>query len=626
MKHTLRIFISFVFTWVQVFLGTATAQAANPVAVKVPAQQMKDFFVQSGLTKKNVRLADFYAKTKSSIPADLRFEIELYLEMNPNAILPKLDIKTVKNGSTEDLQLSFTEKGQSGNLILAMKNGEVGKLSYSLKGKTVTKPMKYRDLVFPVRFMTELGGKGFARSEKTGFAQLLDSKQVAAFKMEDRNRYQNHIRELMEAAEKVQNKHMKRVTANPRKERKTSLLLDRVLSGDPAWAVEGAPKNGQLCLTMGWVGSYKSGICEPPAAAKSGSGNCYVCNPKIYNNSTFCSKTSVEAQAVGETSVGSCNKRFKDVVAKPSEGKVGTAEEIKKFHQESEAKQAELTKQINNLLLLCQEGNIQDKECADLRVRVQELRRENCAYLEDHPEAAGELRCYFDPTDKVQVAEEKSKQDAQEKAEAVAAAKAKADPTGTAAGGAGTDGTPSKETPAQISGEAEQPPVNAGRGEAPNYSACVNLPTSPSDLGCGSDQTRRKICDDGNGPVTYYRCECPPGTGIKQDTVYDVRCGSSGGNYAGSSSPSTRSSYTPRSAPAPKSWWEQGTSSNFLGPMLGLLGFIGITWLMNYQTKQQLAQQYQMLTPQPLAIAPPPVAGAALPTVSSGGAPVIQGR
>jgi hypothetical protein len=617
MKTYLRLAISFVFTWVQLCLAAPFAMAASSADV----QQMRDFFVQAGLTKKNVRLADYYAKTKSALPADLKFEIELYLELNPNALLPKLDLKTVKNGSSEDLQISFTEKGQSGNMLFSLKKNELGRLTYSLKGKTYDKPLKYKDVLYPVRFLTELSGPGFAKSEKVGFAQFLNQKQVAAFKLEDRNRYQNHIRELLNAAEKVQMKH-KKLTSNGRKEKKTSQLLEKILTGDLAWAESGA-KDAKACLTMGWVGNYKSGICEPPAAAKW--MGCYVCNPAIYGKS-FCGKTSVEA-GPDESSTGACNKKLTEIEKKPEQGKIATAEDIKKFMAENEAKQFELTKQVNLLLLLCQENGIQDKECADLRARVQELRRDNCRFIEDNPQMAEGLRCYFDPDDKIQAAELKKKQDDEKAAQEAAAAKEK---QGTISGsGKGTDGAPSKEAVVTTGGGSEQPPANErnqgprGGGYEQNNSACAGLPTDPSGLGCSQNEVREKKCNEGGTLTTYYFCKCQNGRGVSENSTENVRCES--GYVASTEGKPSR--YTPRTRPAPaqKSWWEQGTSSSFLGPMLGLLGFVGMAWLSNYQMKQQLAQQYQMLTPQTLQIAPPPVAPV-LPAYSPVGVPVIQSR
>lgn len=617
MRNFSRVFMSAIFTWAQ-FFALSPAIAASPQDVK----QMRDFFNQIGVTQRNVKLKDLYEKTKATLPQDLRFEIELYLEMNPNAVLPKIEMKTVKNGNKEDLQLNFTEKGQSGSLLLSLKSGEIGRLNYSLKGKTYSKPMKVKDLVYPVRFLTGLAGPGYARSEKVGFSQLFNANQVAALKVQDRQRYQNHIRELLEAAEKVQQKHiLKKVTGNSGKERKTS-MIEILISGDPAWA-NSTPKDGAACLTMGWTGAFKSGVCEPPKEAYRGSllNKCFVCNPAVYGRE-ICGKTQIESGS--DSTVGHCNSRIKEWEQKnpTKDGTIGSIEALKKKMADGRAQNEALTLEVNKLLLLCQTEGIQDKECKDLREKVSQLRRDNCAFIDDNPSLAGDMKCYFDPNDPIQAA--KAKADAEKEAAAASAVTVQV-------AGAGTDGTPGKtETITRaseaVAPEGGQPPENSAQtarpvGEERDYSICAGLPVDPSGLGCSQEQVRETQCIKGGESITFYYCSCG-----RESTARPTSCESSyadsgsrgSGGYERSSSRSTR-----EYRPVQRSWWEQGTSSNFMGPMLGLLGSLGMIWLSHYQMKQQLASQYSMLQPQVLQIAP---TAATLPSVSTGGMPVIQGR
>lgn len=631
MKSLNQIILSVLFTWVQFFaLAPAAASAKTPT--QDPNQVIKEYFQSLGVGQKPVLLSEVYEKTKAQLPMDLRFEIELYLEMNPKAQLPKVEFKTIKEGRKQVLQLNVVDKGQSANLKFNLRGQEVGRLTYSLKGKSYDKTMRVKDLAYPVRFLTELAGPGYAKSEQVGFAQLLHPEQVAAFKIEDRDRYRNQIRGLLDAAEKVQQKHQKKSASAAEKAKKTSSFVHPLLIIQRAQAQTTKASDGQSCLTLGHVSFFKDGVCVPPKSSYDILRKCYVCNHQIYG-AGICAQTSLEAGK--ESTAGICNQKVKDLIAKNGKDpkaneerykNVGTVEDLKKKNEEAKEELNQLTIEVNKLLLVCQaQPNVQDKECSDLRERIAELRKLNCQFIEERKDLAADLRCYFDPADPTQVAAAAEVLKKEDKLVVTGQPAAKATGTDGATTGVNAPANVATVTKAADLGAGEPPPNEAQREDrGSSASACAGLPASPASLGCNQDEVRDTKCFEGGRPTTYYFCDCYTGEGIAIDSTKPVRCdrGSYGSGRDNGTARGTRPSQT--SYKPQRSFWESAGSSQFMGPMLGLFGSLAMIWLSHYQMKQQLGQQYQMLQPQTLQIAPP-VLGS-VPTAVPGGAPVIMGR
>lgn len=130
--------------------------------------------------------------------------------------------------------------------------------------------------------------------------QGLTAKQIMKLKPLQRVQYFSHLRESVEAAQKV-------LDLQQKPQKKTSYLLHPLIAADLAWAAETAKSlQGQSCMVSGNLSVYEGGKCEPfpgspnqhhpPAQHSQCEGfsgkNRVACNPLFYgyqdNGRPFC--------------------------------------------------------------------------------------------------------------------------------------------------------------------------------------------------------------------------------------------------------------------------------------------------------------------------------------------------
>lgn len=606
MKKSSRRWISFVmpviFTWGQI----ASAYPQNDV----PA--LKNFLQRSGWAKGDVRLRDIYEMTKNDLPLDFRFEVERILEAQPNMKLPKVEVRMIKNGRFEDVQLIAQKGRQAATATLSFRGDTVASLAYPVNGKDVHKKFSMADIYSPVRMVAEAYGPGIGVADRLQFTRFLYKDELALLRAKDRLNYAEQVREALRLAEKAQQRMNggKEVPKKGKTPSKTSMLLDL---GIPSAVAAGASPSGS-CLVLGWIGTYKNGTCEPPAEAKD-ANKCpgtYVCSKILYGANAECGIVKFEKGQINSTAE-SCNMRNKD---NRYDFFLGI-----KSQEEFDQKMKELSLKINEIRLLCKEPkNEQIDECQELEKRMAELMKVNCGILAKWKEQFTDLKCQ-----------------APARAIAADAVPGKADERapGTDQGSLGA-ATPGADLPPEL----PQPDPNAGGRDGgddqygdhnttvayrspPAETApasqdlrggvhCEGLPLNPAGLDCAGGSVETISCNSNGEARTHYFCRC--GGGLRDKYARSAKpIGCEADRPASNESlvdkyrSRDRERRNSRRERPQKSWWEQ--NGGFQG-MLGGVMTVGVGLLAYYAQQQYMKQQwaayYQMYQPQQLRIAPPP--------------------
>lgn len=550
--------------------------------------QLKNFLQKSGWSKHKVKLRDLYQMTKHTLPLKFRFEVEMMLKQNPNLELPKIEIRSIKNGKFEDIQLIAQEGRQAATATLMFHGDQVAELTYAHGGKDIKKKLTYADLYNPVRMMSQVYGPGTGIADQINFTRLLYKDELALLRDKDRLRYSEQVREVLRLAERAQQEmDRKKEAPSKRGPKKTSsrgqvpLILQLLLSSPNANAAGQA--DGDACFTLGWVGTYKGGICTPPDEALDAKKcpGAHVCSKLFYGPNAECGKTK---PASVNSTAELCNARNKD---RPYDIFLGV-----KTQEDFDAKNAEISLLLNNIRAQCKEAkNEQIKECADMETRMAEIEQVNCDVLKK-TSSFNDLTC---STAAPELAG----------GPAIAGADTPVPPP-YEGGGLDGEGTPGNET--------------APATEAKPDPNCEGLPLSASGLDCAGGQSATITCNSQGEARTYYYCVCagdlrdrfsrsakPIGcdsTARKKYVEYDEK-----GRY--------KEKYKSK-----KTWWQKN------GGTVGLIGgvlTVGVGILAYYLHQQKMKEQwgayYKMMTPEPLKIAPPPVTAPVIP--GAPGVPVV---
>lgn len=577
------------FTWGQI----AQAYPQNDV----PA--LKNFLQKSGWTKGDVKLKDIYELTKEDLPLDFRFEVERMLEQNPNLKLPKLEVRMIKNGRFEDVQLIAQKGRESAIATLSYRGDNMGEISYAMGGKNIKKKLTYADVYNPVKMVAEAYGPGVGIADRIQFTRFLHKDELALLRPQDRQNYSEMVRDALRVAEKAQ-QTMNEKRPAPKKSKspsKTSLLINELIdqahaaNGDPA-----PPANGP-CLVLGWIGVWKNGQCEAPAEAKDPvkCPGTITCSKILYGANAECGKTKIEEGEANSTAE-ICNKRNAD-------NKYDFFSGIKS-QAEFDKKMKELSLKINEIRLQCEKVGSHVADCRDLEVRMAELMKVNCNILHKWKEQFTDLKCQA-PAKVVKAEEPKAVPPAGSLGKPVPGADlALPVPDKKPAQSGGRDNGDEEGTP---SDDKYSPAAPARPAENLNEGVrCEGLPLSASALDCAGGSTATITCNSLNEVRTHYYCVCGGGLRDKYSkSAKPIGCErDKPADYARDRDYSWR---RPTRERKEMSWWE--SNGGFQGMLGGILtigvGFLAYRAQQNYQ-QQQWGQFYNMYQPQVLRIAPPP--------------------
>lgn len=573
------------------FIFSQTAMAAKPPTPVEPLAHAKDLINKSGLTKKGAKLSDVFELTQDRLPLDFRYEVERFLQINPNFKLPQIDVRGVKNGNFEDLQMNFTHGKQSFSLLISLRGEDVGAVTYSLGGQNVHRKLTQADLADPVALMTSVLGQEQSLSRQFPFARLLYSEELASLKPEQAKAYLITLQQTIETMTKLQ----AAIVAGRAK--KTSLWQQVV--GEFALAAE-FQLAGKPCLSRGgWAGTFsdETGACKAPPQAlraqdpKKPNDLVETCNPAVYGG-TYDFRSAFPA-ADGTLSPGHCRSEAERMRFEPV-FKWAAADQL-----DSEYKR--VNDELNALSELCaREDSVKDKQkplCEQLAAHAERIRQENSAMLALRKGPPGSTAA-----------------------------------TGTATGASASTGTaPTTKSPGTPQDDREAGPRGPRdrQDRAAATTACQGLPIHSEDLNCGRGNPASISCLTANGPINRYYCVCQPGsTQVRAEGGKTIECRA--GRYGAYDRDQGRS---PRGEQAVGNWYDKPVSflKNNWAPLLALTGLVvgGMLLIKANESSQieQVNQYYKMNAPNTPQFAP--VSVTTLPTSGGVGGtafPTIPGR
>lgn len=441
--------------WLLSFTIALPAWALTPEQTKT----VQSFLKMTGVATRGVPWKEYYAKVEKDLPYDVRREMTLFLKQYPNAKLPKVKVTKLKEGSSEVVQLEFRVGRDQAFLRI-----ENGAQFATLKGVQAGQKFNVRigeyELKHPARFMAGLTGIQ-PWTEKVPTVQVLSSEEVKLLKPQERQKYIDRFRAVLEAAEKVQNS-----LDGKKKQSSDNRDFFWSLVNAPAWAggAEGGTGLSGNCIVAGSVGQYESNSCSPPADRRR--DTCVQCNPEIYGGKAPCIPFVGDSGRLPENATEQCNQQTESNKYAVFQG-VQNSQDVQKRKDSISGTLTNLTERCQEIADGAQQGtkwHDQPPTCVALNGRVQELRDVQCDILKQQGNQFPGLTC------------------------------------------SGGDSAPPVALPGPGNGDGGPPPPGVpGPGGSDGGGSCTGLPSNPEELKCTEAQRKPVNCGENS---TLYRCVC----------------------------------------------------------------------------------------------------------------------
>lgn len=247
-------------------------------AVSKPAQmQTRDFLEATEITKREVRLSEFFQKIQGDLPENVRGPLEQAVKLYPNAVLPKFTVTKINGTDGEqDIQVQFVKDKKSAVITIVGRGSVFAKVGSSV---ITNEDMKNPGLLF-AKLNKEFPDTTPKKALGYKF-KVLSSGDFAALPPKDQKDYIKKLRKVLESAE-----HLQTLRAATAQGKGYTGIFD-LLENEAFAASQGgdfvhnsaAAKEltvGASCIYAGHIADYgcKNG---PPKGGKCSSGNGYKC-------------------------------------------------------------------------------------------------------------------------------------------------------------------------------------------------------------------------------------------------------------------------------------------------------------------------------------------------------------
>ncbi|PWU16076.1 MAG: hypothetical protein C5B49_11015 [Bdellovibrio sp.] len=280
-KDAVRWLVIWSFSWSQV-----SAAKAPEISLQAKAlAAVKDQLRLTGIGNRKVKFKDFLARSKDTIPLDLRYEMELFAKGHPDYILPTADVRMIRQGRQDAIQITFTEGKESANAILNFKSlKDIGSFNYTKKGKSYHLLLNEDTAEDSVGLMNSVLAPGkVAVTKQMHFVRFLRARDIRQMRPQDQKNYLHDVSEIVTQMEKLQRAIIKSSKKSAlHKTFKT--LIEEAFADEPITAntlLAAGALDGTECPSYDWVGTLKNGKCQPPPEASATYCDGHVCNPDI---------------------------------------------------------------------------------------------------------------------------------------------------------------------------------------------------------------------------------------------------------------------------------------------------------------------------------------------------------
>lgn len=282
------------------------APLAQGKAVQTNREKINEFMKSSGLSK-GVTVGEYWKLVRHAYPAPLRGQLDLWVALNRNQMMPKVEATTVKDrNGKEQVRLTMSRDGKNMTLTLTGDKAKPVKVNnVALTAKELTNYKSYGALA--KKIMTEDPTMKKALPLKPlaviGQNPVLSFKEYKALTPRQRAEYLYKVRMTVQAAQRVY-KAKFGAQAAADIESKYQFAFE-FLFGENAEAAKASSLTGKPCVYAGYLTLYgENGSCGGQKegevhfkAAKSASiascpGQDQPCHPMVYgyksDGSNYC--------------------------------------------------------------------------------------------------------------------------------------------------------------------------------------------------------------------------------------------------------------------------------------------------------------------------------------------------
>lgn len=360
-------------------------------------ESYNQFFKQTGITKKEVKFSEFFAKTKDLYPEPLRKELEAFVKENPDVKLPKFAISKLKDSDgNENIELRYSSGSESNSVTLITGDNPVYKIG--------NRKIGYPEILLIDRvaqLLTSSAAKGSASTRAQGLVQtntevmqkmpvllLLSAEDFKKLPEASQRQYMTKIRELAASLESTGKAFEKKKILSGKKQKTSALNL----------LLPSAFAAGSSCMIGGWSSQNPDDPSRRAYCAQytvwpwdSGqstdlffdrcnycgrddqrlAGSCQnrwdiQCNPSVYGESAPCVNPRKVVNVTAE-----CNRRVPDVMLPFRNKKFASMDEFNKMLADA---YSPLETACRETVGKQQESADSKAECESLYARIKDVR------------------------------------------------------------------------------------------------------------------------------------------------------------------------------------------------------------------------------------------------------------
>lgn len=282
------------------------APLAQGKAVQSNRQKVNEFMKSSGLSK-GVTVGDYWKLVRHAYPAPLRGQVDLWVALNRNQMMPKVEATTVKDrNGVEQVRLTMNRDGKNLTVTLTGDKAKPMKVNnVVLTAKELTNYKSYSSLMKKIMTQDPTMKKALPMKPLAviGRNPVLSFKEYKALTPRQRAEYLYNVRITVQAAQQVYKVKFGAQAANEL-ERKYEFAF-KFLFGADAEAAKASSLTGKPCVFAGYLtlygengscGGETEGAAHFKAAQKASIASCpgsdVPCHPMVYgyksDGSNYC--------------------------------------------------------------------------------------------------------------------------------------------------------------------------------------------------------------------------------------------------------------------------------------------------------------------------------------------------
>lgn len=285
--------------WMKTLAASASiiTMCVSPLALGAEAQNQKqmvnEYLKATGWGAKQITVSEYWQKVRHVYPESMRRDVDVWVSLNKNELMPKVDVTTYKDRNGQDqLRISLSKDGQ----VVTLTNTGDDDKNIKINNVTISKTEMFNHRIVAKKMAEQdpTVKKSLKSGKVSGLAKsvVLNFKEFSKLTARQKAEYMVRLRYAAEAAQNVYKAYYGAQALNDFNTSNKNQWALEFLLGEPAHA---AGLTGKPCIIAGWLGKYgenqscggknlgANDLTTKMFESQAGcAGTAVACNPMVY--------------------------------------------------------------------------------------------------------------------------------------------------------------------------------------------------------------------------------------------------------------------------------------------------------------------------------------------------------